>query len=135
MKYTQKQITELVKKFNTENSIGSNYTIHCYADKFLIEITIIVGDGLATIRLMHQYDDSENFCIYCLSVNEDDRRMGAGTELIEYAERLGKHIGAKYSILQVIKDTWQKKWYERCGYVQEKYLEEVDNYVWMKKVL
>ena len=114
-------IPEFISHPQTESWGKSNFTME--------------KEGRAFCRLYY-YDD-ENTTVYLegLSVVEEARRQGIGTELFKLMEYFGICLGATISNLWVDKDSWMFGWYSRMGYEYLKDHEDQENCVWMKKSL
>ena len=94
-------------------------------------------DNTIRFALYTYNDDNETIYLSNLFVNESLRKNGYGNRIIEWVFDYAKSRSFKTIILNVAKNSWMEKWYERKGF---KYLEdcEDDGYkgnVWLKKDL
>ncbi len=83
---------------------------------------------------LHRYTDNQSEMILTsLFVNSNNRYKGIGTKLMKRAECISKALYSTIISLQVEKDSWQMKWYNRLGY---EFLEDsTDDLIWMRKYL
>jgi len=97
---------------------------------------LIMGKKGECFARLYQYDDEKDV-VYLdwLSVDENSRKQGVGTELQKIREEIGRKLGATTSCLWVKKDTWMYNWYKRRGYEDWKDNKNEDNAIWMKKTL
>ena len=91
-------------------------------------------NGLAYARAYTFNDDKTTFYLDSLSVCENVRGLGYGTELQKVREKIAKEKGYKYTMLWVKKWTWMRKWYKRRGYNYYKPY-KAENAVWLRKKL
>lgn len=94
-------------------------------------------DNTIRFALYTYNDDNETIYLSNLFVNESLRKNGYGDRIIEWVFDYAKSRSFKTIILNVVKNSWMEKWYERKGF---EYLEdcEDDGYkgnVWLKKDL
>lgn len=94
-------------------------------------------DNSIRFALYTYNDDNETIYLSNLFVNESLRKNGYGNRIIEWVFDYAKSRSFKTIILNVVKNSWMEKWYERKGF---EYLEdcEDDEYkgnVWLKKDL
>ena len=83
---------------------------------------------------LHFYaDDPESIILTCLNVNQDFRRQGIGTQIMEYAENFARYREFKRIFLKIRnidKNTWLHQWYLKQGYVLH---EEDTSGIWLRK--
>ena len=119
--------------------MNKNYTFitYTYLDEKWggISITFMESNGHGMARLYTYDDDSTTFYIDWLSVSQEKRKEGLGTELQKVRESWGKLHKYTYSCLWVRKGTWMEKWYERRGYTYYNDREEDKDTIWMRKEL
>lgn len=84
--------------------------------------------------LYYYNDDPETLYLANLFVDEKLRKNGLGNEIINYVFDYAKTNHYRSIILNVVKDSWVQKWYERKGfqYIEDCKDEYVGN-VWMIK--
>lgn len=90
--------------------------------------------GRAFARAYIYDDDPKTIILDWLQVDEDSRNQGFGTWLQKVREELGRELGCKWSMLWVVKGTWQRKWYKRRGYKYFGSFKE-NKAVWLRKKL
>jgi len=108
---------------------------HIKQEMWGTSIYIMQKEGTALGRVYWFNNDNTSVYLDCLSVNIEERRKGIGTLLQVFREEIGRIIGANFSILTVLKDSWMYNWHIRRGYASFKENEEDSNFVWMRKTL
>lgn len=124
---------EQIKQIASE--IGCRFIPHYKIESWGLSILIMERSGKAFGRLYQYNDDSSSVYLDWLSVDEDSRNQGIGTELQEVREKIGVGLGATTSCLWVRKDTWMHDWYKRRGYIDFQNHSDEENAIWMKKPL
>ncbi|MDD6210536.1 MAG: GNAT family N-acetyltransferase [Bacteroidales bacterium] len=115
--------------------IGPRYISHYVVSSWGVSILIMEKSGKAFARLYRYNDDPNTVYLDCLSVDENARRHGVGTELQEIRENIGRSMGANISCLWVEKDTWMHDWYKKRGYKDLRDNENEEGAIWMEKSL
>jgi len=110
------------------------YIKHYYQDEVASSIYFMAIDGTSYARLYFFKNDNKTAYLDSLSVSEDVRKKGIGTELQKLREGLAKEMGYKYVVLWVKKGTWMRNWYKRRGYKYLKPYKE-EKAVWLRKKL
>ena len=110
-----------------------SYIFHQFKSDWGDSILIMEKEGKAFARIYCFNDDNTTIYLDWLSVNEDARRQGIGTELQEIREKMGINFGAQISCLWVDKDSWMHEWYQRRGYKDWKLNKDQNNAIWMRK--
>ena len=114
--------------------IEGRYISHLSTDTLYFSILIMEKTGKAFARLYCYHDDLNTVYLDSLSVDDNERKSGIGTELQAIREKIGIYLGATESYLFVVKNTWMHEWYKRRGYKDFKAHED-ENMVWMMKNL
>lgn len=86
---------------------------------------------------LYYYNDDPSILYFSnLHVDEKYRNRGIGQKILDYVFEYTKKHEYKDIILNVVKDSWVQKWYERNGF---EYIEDADGEyagnVWMIKHL
>lgn len=123
----------ITKDKNINKIIGRNFIYHLKTECFGASIFIMKKDGKAFSRIYWYDDDSTTVYLDWLSVDDEVRNRGIGTELQKIREEIGIKLGAIYSRLLVEKNKWMHEWYKRRGYVDYKDYDK--DWVWMQKSL
>ena len=83
---------------------------------------------------LHFYkDDLDSAILTSLEVNQDSRRCGIGTQIMDYVENFARHREFKrifLKILNINRNTWLHQWYLKQGYV---FHEEDTSGIWLRK--
>jgi GNAT superfamily N-acetyltransferase len=116
-------------------NISSCFIFHSKTDIWGESILIMEKFGKAFGRIYWFNDDNTTIYLDWLSVDENVRRKGIGTELQEMREGIGLQLGATIVCLWVRKNTWMYDWYHRRGYQDWKDHKTEENAIWMKKKL
>lgn len=98
-------------------------------------VLIMAAGGVAFARIYWYNNDEKTAYLDMLSVNEEYRKCGIGTELQKIRELIAISTGATEARLWVDKDSWMHEWYKRRGYTDYADYEHVENCVWMSKRL
>jgi ribosomal protein S18 acetylase RimI-like enzyme len=114
---------------------NTRYMFHINIDTLFSSIYIMENTGKALSRMYWYHDDKTTIYLDTLSVDENIRQQGIGTNLQKIREDIGIILGADTSCLFVKKDTWMHQWYKRRGYIDFKPYDDDDTYLWMKKIL
>lgn len=97
---------------------------------------IMFSNDDSTIRFaLYTYDDDPNTLYFSnLFVDDNIRGNGLGDEILNYVFNYAKSKSYNSIILNVVKNSWVRKWYERKGF---HYLEDCDGEykgnIWMIK--
>lgn len=93
-------------------------------------------DNSIRFALYYYNDDTSILYFSNLHVDEKYRNRGIGQKILDYVFEYAKKHEYKDIILNVVKDSWVQKWYERNGF---EYIEDADGEyagnVWMIKHL
>lgn len=98
-------------------------------------VWVMHKDGKGFARLYWWTDEPDSVYLSDLSVSDEYRNSGIGTELQEIREEIGRKRGTKWYRLWVEKGTWMRKWYARRGYTYWKKMSDDVNNMWLKKRL
>lgn len=112
----------------------SNYITHYSKDDNGEFWYIMEKEGNAVARGFYDYSYMKHFYLDSLSVCDDYRNKGIGTELQVIREDIARSKGFKYCVLWVKKGTWMRKWYKRRGYEYYKPFKK-EKAVWLRKKL
>ena len=92
------------------------------------------NDNSIRFALYYYNDDPSILYFSNLYVDEKYRNKGIGSKILNFVFNYAKKNGYRDIILNVIKDSWMQKWYERNGF---EYIEDADGEysgnVWMIK--
>ena len=95
-------------------------------------ITLADYDGLASACLHFYYDNPSEILLSSLLVDKRERGKGRGRAMLKAQERRAAQLGANIVHLWCERDSWQYRWYQRCGYeVTGEHIRQ--GYVWMSK--
>lgn len=116
-----------------DNIFTSRFIVHMDDNDTNTALNIMEWRGTSFARIYWFKDDDTNVYLEYLSVDNNFRGNGIGTELQKIREKIGKLIGAKFTKLWVKDGAWMHDWYLRRGYKDTK---DKDEYgIWMKKKL
>jgi ribosomal protein S18 acetylase RimI-like enzyme len=130
MKDIQKVIDEL------KNDINDSYLFHYSQEEWGGAIMIMAnrGDGYIRVYWFNEEDQKNKLYLEWLSVSERARNRKLGTSLMLLCEVVAKKLERNNLILWVYKNTWQKAWYERLGYIEYQEKQDDTNSIWMNKI-
>ena len=80
-------------------------------------------------------DDKQSAYISNLSVFEDARNKGLGTEMLNYLIKFCQYNKYKQVFLRVINDSWMHEWYKRNGFYDWYDDNEYSEFIWMKRII
>lgn len=112
-----------------------DWNIHKYEDKDrgFTSFYFMATYGYAYGRGYYFHDDLTTWYISDLSVEVGQQGRGIGRMMLAMIEHYSCCINVTTIKLWVFKDTWQKAWYERNGYVETGVYDGEENAVWMEK--
>lgn len=98
-------------------------------------ITMFTNDDSSVRFAIYTYDDDSKTLYFSnLFVDDNIRRGGIGNEILNYVFDYAKRNSFNSIILNVLKDSWMQKWYERKGF---RYIGDCDGEyegnIWMIK--
>ena len=88
-------------------------------------------DGHSMVKIYWLKEEPDRLFFSDLSVYESHRKKGFGKLLLKYHLRVAEDMNLD-SFLWVDKDSWVRKWYERCDYTYFKDMPE-ENSVWLHR--
>lgn len=94
--------------------------------------SFLISNDSAKMNLYFYDDDSKNFYISNLKVNEKNRKKGIGNKFLKLAENIVKLFNGNSLSLWVKENFWLHDWYEKNGYKDSKKHSE-KNHIWMVK--
>ena len=77
---------------------------------------IVLNNGVGIVTVSFENDNPSEATITGLSVHENSRNKGLGTELIKLAEQEAKENGVKRLVLFSDEKSFTYEWYQRLGY-------------------
>ena len=80
-------------------------------------------------------DDKQSAYISNLSVLEDARNKGLGTEMLNYLINFCKYNRYRQVFLRVINDSWMHEWYKRNKFYDWYDDNEYSEFIWMKRII
>lgn len=110
-----------------------NYIIHKSEEDDVLYYYFMAEDGGSFATMYLYKDDPDSMFLAALSVSEQHRKQGRGSELLDQMESFGRDLGCLYSYLWAKKDSWMLDWYQRRGY--KIYSEKDSEYIWLRKVI
>lgn len=118
------------------HSLSTDMTFieHYFIQDDWTSIWFMEKKGYVFFRLYHHHDRPSSIMFDNFSVEEDVRRMGLGTEVMNLLPEIAEKLGFIYISLWCEKDSWLVDWYKKLGY---EYLEDYpeENAVWLRKKL
>lgn len=115
--------------------IDKRFVAHHSTNDWGGSVWIMERKGKAFARIYWYSDDDQSVYLDCLSVSPGARNKGLGTKMQNIREKIGIDIGASCAYLFVDRNSWQKEWYKRRGYVETGENINEPNTLWMCKVL
>ena len=88
------------------------------------------SDNTLRFALYVYSDDEDKLYLSNVFVDESIRKQGWGNQILKYVRRYAATHCSTSLTLNVVKDSWQKEWYERKGF---KYVSDYkENKVWLR---
>lgn len=119
------------------NVIGDQFICHVSYEEWGVLITVMEKQGRGMARTYAYNEDMGTIYFDSLSVSENHRNKGIGSQLLNHHLDLIKVLGNADikldSNLWTKKDSWMYEWYERNGYVETHKYEAEEGCVWMLK--
>lgn len=126
-------INRLKSSIEELENISNDFTIHYSKSDWGFSIAVMESHGRSFGRMYAFDDDNKTIYLDMLSVNEDERGLGIGTEMQVLREEIGRVLKFTTVTLWVDKSTWMHGWYKRRGYSYFKEYKKQKNAVWMSK--
>ena len=123
-----------IKKYKTPKSKLILLDKHEINDE--IETFWFRSSSNAAVGAVYVYlDDPQSAYISNLSVLEDARNKGLGTEMLNYLVKFCKYNKFRQVFLRVIDDSWMHEWYRRNDFYDWYDDKECSEFVWMKRII
>lgn len=123
-----------IKKYKTPKSKLIHLNKHEVNDE--IETFWFRTSSNNAIGAVYVYlDDNQSAYISNLSVLEDARNNGLGTEMLNYLVKFCKYNKFRQVFLRVIDNSWMHGWYKRNDFYDWYDDTECSEFVWMKRIL
>lgn len=137
----KEKLTNWQELSNALISIVNNHFIcHVNNSDWGSSVLVMERKGKAFARTYWYNDDAGTIYFDWLSVDENERKNGIATELLNAHIEVAKKFKVE-SFLNVQKDSWMHEWYKRKGYEDYKdnekdskiiFVGESENDIWMK---
>lgn len=111
------------------------YITHLCTSVKSSSIFIMDEDGVSYGCISWYNDQDDAIYIDLISVIEEFRRQGLGSQMMEVCINLSIYLGATSINLCVQKESFMHKWYEKIGFIDTIPNKEDDTYIWMNKHL
>jgi len=95
----------------------------------------LLPKAFAHFRFEVDDDGCASVYVYELQVENDTKRAGLGTMVMECVERIGRKLKLKHCALTVLKANEALKFYRKIGYEETAHAPRDAHYIIMKKVL
>lgn len=111
-----------------------NFITHKQKLHWGYRILLMENQGKAFGSIYWYFDEPRDLYIDMISVLEESQQKGLGTFLLKKLEYICVNdLSAEKISLWTFKNSWTKKWYNRCGYKDAEPNESEPETIWMEK--